>query len=198
MFVTANHMRQSGWRHFSATSSNRCIWSLHCTFSSQANSLEIEACASLLDSNPTYMRKHYFEEVGFGTTKARTSIQQPPKLELKQLPSHLRYAYLGEPSTLPVIISNSISDVEEERLLQVHRDNKTAIGWSITGIKGSSSSYCKHKIHMEENIRPSVDGQRRLNPYMNEVVRAEVLKLLDALHQTAHGSVQYRLCQKRR
>ena len=32
------------------------------------------------------------------------SIEKPPKLELKQLPSHLKYSYLGDQKTLPVII----------------------------------------------------------------------------------------------
>lgn len=105
---------------------------------------------------------------------------KPTKLELKQLPPHLRYAYLGESSTLPVIISSTVSEVEEEKLLRVLRENKTAIGWSIADIKGISPSICMHKILMEEKFKPSIDGQRRLNPHMKEVVRAEVLKLLDA------------------
>lgn len=123
-----------------------------------ADSLEIEECARILEANPPYVRKRYFEDLGSGTTIAQPFIQQPPKLELKQLPSHLRYAYLGESSTLPVIVLNSISKVEEERLLWVLRDNKTAIGWSIADIKGLSPSYCMHKILMEENFKPKVDG----------------------------------------
>ncbi|CAL8988572.1 unnamed protein product [Prunus brigantina] len=38
---------------------------------------------------------------------------------------------------------------------------------------------CMHRILMEEDSKPSRDAQRRLNPNMKEVVRAEVLKLLD-------------------
>jgi hypothetical protein len=37
-----------------------------------------------------------------------------------------------------------------------------------------------HKIHLEENSKPSREPQRRLNPTMQEVVRMEVIKLLDA------------------
>ena len=60
------------------------------------------------------------------------------------------------------------------------REHKTALGWSIADIKGISPSTCMHKILMEENCKPTVEHQRRLNPNMKEVVRAEVLKLLDA------------------
>ncbi|KAM2032529.1 hypothetical protein ACFX1T_014533 [Malus domestica] len=55
-----------------------------------------------------------------------------------------------------------------------------AIGWSIADIKGISPSICMHRILLEDNYKPSVEHQRRLNPNMKEVVRAEILKLLDA------------------
>ncbi|XP_022865510.1 uncharacterized protein LOC111385359 [Olea europaea var. sylvestris] len=70
--------------------------------------------------------------------------------------------------------------MEKEKLLRVLRENKTAIGWTIADIKGISPSMCMHKILMEENCKPSIEIQRRLNPNMKEVVRAEILKLLDA------------------
>ncbi|XP_022856556.1 uncharacterized protein LOC111377665 [Olea europaea var. sylvestris] len=65
------------------------------------------------------MRRCYYEELGTRTAKSVPSIVKPPKLELKQLPPHLRYAYLGESSTLPVIISSTVNEVEEEKLLQM-------------------------------------------------------------------------------
>lgn len=84
----------------------------------QADSLKIEACSRFLETNPPYTHTCHFEELGIDTTKPPPSIQQPPKLKLKKLPPHLRYAYFGEPSTLPVIILNSISKVEEKRLFR--------------------------------------------------------------------------------
>ncbi|XP_070013021.1 uncharacterized protein [Nicotiana sylvestris] len=45
------------------------------------------------------------------TPPATPSIVDPPQLELKSLPSHLRYAFLGPSSTLPLIISSSLLDV---------------------------------------------------------------------------------------
>ena len=57
-------------------------------------------------------------ELGTGPPRPLPYIQQAPKLELKQRPSHLRYAYLGESSTLPIIIANSISQEEKDKLLK--------------------------------------------------------------------------------
>ena len=126
-------------------------------------------------------RGQYFEDLGKSSfPKSTTSIEKPPTLELKQLPGHLRYAYLGESSTLPIIISASLTENEEEKLLRVLREHKEAIWWSISDIKCISHSFYMHKILMEENYRPSIEYQRRLNPHMKEVVRAEVIKLLDA------------------
>ena len=103
-----------------------------------------------------------------------------PKLELKQLPSRLRYAFLGDSSIFSIIISTHLSAEQEKKLLHVLKKHKKALGWSIDDIKGISPSICMHKILMEENYKPSIEHQRRLNPNMKEVVRAEVMKLLDA------------------
>ncbi|XP_071933215.1 uncharacterized protein [Coffea arabica] len=107
------------------------------------------------------------------------SVVQAPVLELKPLPKHLKYAYLGEGETLPVIISAGLSKVQEEKLLRVLREHKQAIGWTIADIKGISPAVCMHRIRLEENSKPVRQAQRRLNPLMMEVVKKEILKLLD-------------------
>ncbi|XP_061358671.1 uncharacterized protein LOC133302871 [Gastrolobium bilobum] len=66
----------------------------------------------------------------------KPSIEEPLVLELKPLPNHLRYAYLGEKDTLPVIVSNLLTVLEEEQLLAVLKNFKRAIGWSLADIKG--------------------------------------------------------------
>ena len=101
-------------------------------------------------------------------------------LVLKELPSHLKYAYLELPKNKPVIISARLSDAEEQRLLEILRKHKESIAWSIEDLKGISPSICMHKILLEESARPTVEHQRRLNPVMKEVVRKEVLKWLNA------------------
>nr|GEV24330.1 reverse transcriptase domain-containing protein [Tanacetum cinerariifolium] len=68
--------------------------------------------------------------------KAKSSIEEPPKLELKELPSHLEYAYLKGVDKLPVIIAKDLKVDEKEALLKVLKSHKRAIAWKITDIKG--------------------------------------------------------------
>ncbi|XP_062170431.1 uncharacterized protein LOC133876162 [Alnus glutinosa] len=51
----------------------------------------------------------------------------PPKLELKQLPTTLKYAFLGSNETLPVIIASDLQDAQESNLLEVLKEHKEAI-----------------------------------------------------------------------
>ena len=101
-------------------------------------------------------------------------------LVLKEFPSHLKYAYLELPKSKPVIISARLSEAEEQKLLKILKNYQESIAWSIDELKGISPSICMHKILLEENAKPSVEHQRRLNPVMKEVVRKEVLKWLNA------------------
>jgi hypothetical protein len=105
---------------------------------------------------------------------------EPQKKELKPLPDNLKYKFLGPADTLPVIIASDLHIAQEEKLLDVLREHKEAIGWTIEDIKGINTSVVMHKIHLEEDTKPSREPQRRLNPTMQEVVRGEVIKLLDA------------------
>ena len=100
-------------------------------------------------------------------------------LVLKELPSHLKYAYLELPKSKPVIISARLSDAEEQKLLKILKNYQESIAWSIDELKGISPSICMHKILQEKNAKPSVEQQRRLNPVMKEVVKKEVLKWLN-------------------
>ncbi|XP_026449438.1 uncharacterized protein LOC113349647 [Papaver somniferum] len=107
------------------------------------------------------------------------SILQEPFLELKPLPGHLKYVYLGDKEELPVIVSNNLTKVQENNLIRVLKEYKSAIGWTISDIKGINPSMCMHRILLEEGAKPTSEAQRRLNPPMMEVVKKEILKLLD-------------------
>ena len=120
-----------------------------------------------------------FEPLPPNEDKALHSEERPPKLELKPLPTHLKYAFLREEETFPVIISTSLDLTQEQQLLEILKTHRTAIGWTIADIKGISPLICTHRIHLEEDVKPSRQPQRRLNPIMKEVVKKEVLKLLD-------------------
>ncbi|KAM6567243.1 hypothetical protein CsatA_026371 [Cannabis sativa] len=107
------------------------------------------------------------------------STPEPPKLDLKPLPDTLKYAFLGESNTYPVIIASDLDEKQETKLLDILRKHKKAIGWTMGDIKGISPAVCMHRIHLEENAKPSRESQRRLNPNMKEVVRDDVIKMLD-------------------
>ncbi|GJS94924.1 reverse transcriptase domain-containing protein [Tanacetum coccineum] len=105
---------------------------------------------------------------------------KPPELELKDLLSHLEYAYLEGIDKLPVIIAKGLKDDEKEALLKVLKSYKRAIAWKITNIKGINPRFCTHKILIEEDFKLMVQSQRRVNPKIHEVIKKEVIKLLNA------------------
>ena len=84
--------------------------------------------------------------------RALPSEERPPKLELKPLTSHLKYAFLGVEENFPVIISSSLELDQENKILEILRTHKTAIRWTIADIKGISPLICTHRIHLEEDV----------------------------------------------
>nr|GEY12951.1 hypothetical protein [Tanacetum cinerariifolium] len=110
----------------------------------------------------------------------KSSIDEPPKLELKELPSHLEYAFLEGTDRLPVIISKELKDEEKSALLKVLKSHKRAIVWIISDIKGIDPRFCTHKILMEDDFKPTVQHQRMVNPKIHKVIKKEFIKLIDA------------------
>jgi hypothetical protein len=94
--------------------------------------------------------------------KEEIAVPDPPKKKLKPLSDNLKYKFLGL-AELPVIIASDLVDAQEEKLLAVLREHKEAIGYTIEDIKGISPLVVMHKIHLEENDKPSREPQRRLN-----------------------------------
>ncbi|GJT73782.1 reverse transcriptase domain-containing protein [Tanacetum coccineum] len=93
-------------------------------------------------SSPLPLKELHFEEIKM----IKSSIDDPHELELKDLPSHLEYAFLEGTDKLP----------------------------------GIDPSFCTHKILMEDDFKPAIQHQRRVNPKIHEVIKKEVIKLLDA------------------
>ncbi|GJS72336.1 reverse transcriptase domain-containing protein [Tanacetum coccineum] len=124
------------------------------------------------------MKNDDLKQVDVTTTKP--SIEESPELELKDLPSHLEYAFLEGTDKLPVIISKELKDEEKAALLKVLKSHKHAITWKISDIKGIDPSFYTHKILMEDDFKPAVQHQRRVNLKIHEVIKKEVIKLLDA------------------
>nr|GEV31300.1 reverse transcriptase domain-containing protein [Tanacetum cinerariifolium] len=113
-------------------------------------------------------------------TKAKSSVEEPPELELKKLPSHLEYVFLEKLDKLLVVIAKDLKDVEKEALIKVLKSHKWAIAWKISDIKGIDPRFCTHKILMEEDYKSAVQSQRRVNPKIHDVIKKEVIKILDA------------------
>ncbi|GJY29193.1 hypothetical protein Tco_0404960 [Tanacetum coccineum] len=76
--------------------------------------------------------------------------------ELKDLPSHLKYAYLKGDESCPVIISSKLTEKEKVSLLRVLERRKGAIDWKMSDIRGISPSFCTHNFLMEESFKPVI------------------------------------------
>nr|GEY22710.1 reverse transcriptase domain-containing protein [Tanacetum cinerariifolium] len=110
----------------------------------------------------------------------KSSVDEPPKVELKDLPPHLEYAFLEGNNQLPVIIAKELEDEEKSAFIMVLKSHKRAIAWKLSNIQGINPEFCTHKILMEEDYKPAVQHQRRVNPKIHDVIKKEVEKLLDA------------------
>nr|GEV10171.1 reverse transcriptase domain-containing protein [Tanacetum cinerariifolium] len=110
----------------------------------------------------------------------KSSIDEPPEVELKDLPSHLEYAFLEGEDKLPVIIAKDLSVEEKATLIKILKSHKQAIAWKLSDIKGINREFCTHKILMDDDFKPAVQHQRRVNPKIHDVIKKEVEKLLDA------------------
>ena len=116
-------------------------------------------------------------------SKEKKAIEQETNTEglvLKELPSHLKYAFLEPEKEKSVIISAALTKNEEQKLLKILRKYKEAIAWSIEDLKGISHSIYMHRILLEDKAKTSIEHQRRLNLVMKDVIRKEVLKWLNA------------------
>ncbi|GKC64007.1 reverse transcriptase domain-containing protein [Tanacetum coccineum] len=125
-------------------------------------------------SSPLPPKELHVEELKI----VKSSIDDPPELELKDLPSHLEYAFLEGTDKLPIIIAKDLKEDEKVRLLKVLKSHKRAIAWKISDIKGIDPQFCTHKILMEDDSKPAIQHQRRVNPKIHEVIKKEVIKLL--------------------
>nr|GEV59280.1 reverse transcriptase domain-containing protein [Tanacetum cinerariifolium] len=110
----------------------------------------------------------------------KSSIDEPPTVEVKALPPHLEYAFLEGDDKLLVIIAKDLSVEEKTDLLTVLKSHKRAIAWKLSDIKGINLEFCTHKILMEEDFTSAVQHQRRVNPKIHDFIKQEVIKLLDA------------------
>nr|GEY06751.1 reverse transcriptase domain-containing protein [Tanacetum cinerariifolium] len=110
----------------------------------------------------------------------KSSIDEPPVVELKDLPPHIEYAFLEGDDKVPVIIAKDLKDKEKIALIKVLKSYKQALAWKLSDINGINPEFYTHKILMEDEFKPAVQHQRRVNPKIHDVIKKEVLKLLNA------------------
>ncbi|GJU32599.1 reverse transcriptase domain-containing protein [Tanacetum coccineum] len=103
-----------------------------------------------------------------------------PLSRTQGLTSSSRYAFLEGNDNLPIIIAKDLSFEEKAALIKVLKSHKRAIAWKLSDIKGINSEFCTHKILIEEDYKPAVQHQRRVNSKIHDVIKKEVEKLLDA------------------
>nr|GEW73576.1 reverse transcriptase domain-containing protein [Tanacetum cinerariifolium] len=122
-----------------------------------------------------------FKKITINTKyKIKTSLEEPPMdLKLKPFPDNLEYVFLEERSFLPVIISSQLSKENKNKLVSFLKKHKQAFALKKTDIPSIFPSFCKHKIQLLDDKKPVIQKQRRLNPNMQEVVKKEIVKLLD-------------------
>nr|GEW07959.1 reverse transcriptase domain-containing protein [Tanacetum cinerariifolium] len=137
-------------------------------YDSKGDILLLEEVLNSDPSPPPPNQRNYLPEIQkeLKICEAKTvksSSDEPPEFELKDLPPHLEYAFLEGDNKLPVIIAKDLKDEEKAAL-----------------IKGVKLEFCTHKILMEEDYEPTVQHQRRVNPKIHDVIKKEVEKLLDA------------------
>nr|GFC15528.1 reverse transcriptase domain-containing protein [Tanacetum cinerariifolium] len=136
------------------------------------------------DPEPLSNQKDFFptlhKDLKVVEPKAQPEEDEPPEVELKELPPHLEYAFLGDSGKWPVIIAKDLSPNEKTDLINVLKNWKKAIAWKLTDIKGIDPEFCSQKILHEEDYSPKVQSQRRVNPKIHDVIKKEVEKLFDA------------------
>nr|GEZ13738.1 reverse transcriptase domain-containing protein [Tanacetum cinerariifolium] len=108
------------------------------------------------------------------------SIDEPPEVELKDLPPYLEHAFLEGDDKFPIIIAKDLSVEEKVSLIKVLKAHNQAIAWKLSNIKGINTEFYTYKILMEDEFEPVVQHQRRVSLKIHDVIKNEVLKLLDA------------------
>nr|GFA98236.1 DNA-directed DNA polymerase [Tanacetum cinerariifolium] len=167
-------------------------------FDMERDILILEALLNSDPEPPLPNQKHYFPEAHndlkvVEPKNNKSFDDEPPEVELKELPPHLEYALRGENEKGAVIISKDLSINEKSALIDVLKSRKKAIAWKLTDIKGIDPEFYSHKILLEDDFSPKVQSQRRVNQKIHDVqsqrrvnqkihdvIKKEVEKLLDA------------------
>nr|GFC40450.1 reverse transcriptase domain-containing protein [Tanacetum cinerariifolium] len=133
-----------------------------------------------LPNHKQYMPSYKKELKVCEAKTVKSSVDEPPEVELKDLPPHLEYVFLEGNNKFPVIIAKELGDEDKSALIKVLKSHKRGIAWKLSDIQGINPEFYTHKILMEEDYKPAVQHQRRVNPKIHDVIKKEVEKLLYA------------------
>ena len=139
-----------------------------------------ECCVKQHEHQEVSLIQGYWRRIEILPMLTGNEPKEPQQIELKPLPAELKYAFLEANEQCPVVISSLLTTAQEHDLLNLLKKNKQALGWKIFDLKGINPSICTHHIYLEEESKTVRQPQRRLNPHLQEVVRVEVLKLLQS------------------
>nr|GEU77120.1 hypothetical protein [Tanacetum cinerariifolium] len=154
------------------------------------------------DPEPPSNQKDYFptvrKDLKVVELKNQSSDDEPPEIELKELPPHLEYAFLGENEKWPVIIAKDLNVNEKTALIDVLKSRKKAIAWKLTDIKGIDPEFYSHKILLVEDFSQKPLGkscplctQKRRK--LNEATRKDhfPLPFMDQMLERLAGNEYY-------
>nr|GEW87066.1 reverse transcriptase domain-containing protein [Tanacetum cinerariifolium] len=104
--------------------------------------LLLEAFLNDDPSSPPPNQRNYMPEVRkeLKICEAKTdksSVDEPPVVEIKALPPHLEYAFLEGDDKIPGINAKDLSVEEKTSPITVLKSHKRAIAWKLSDIKGT-------------------------------------------------------------
>ncbi|GJW24353.1 reverse transcriptase domain-containing protein [Tanacetum coccineum] len=130
-------------------------------YDSEGDTVYLEELLSVINSDPNLPPSPVCE-INV-PEKVKSSCEDPPDLELKDLPSHLEYAFLEGDDKLPVIIAKNLKDEDKTALIKVLKSHKHAIAWKISDIKGIvDPSFAPIRILIEGKCQPVVQHREEL------------------------------------
>nr|GFA26299.1 reverse transcriptase domain-containing protein [Tanacetum cinerariifolium] len=147
---------------------------------------DIQMLKAILNSDPTPSLPNHKQFVPSFTNELKaceaktikSSVDEPPAVELKDLPPHLEYAFIEGDNKLPVIIAKELGEEEKVALIKVLKSHKRAIAWKLSDIQGINPEFCTHKILMEEcKIHEKYRSLPRIKSKASRILKDGVTRL---------------------
>nr|GEY56427.1 reverse transcriptase domain-containing protein [Tanacetum cinerariifolium] len=129
-----------------------------------------------LPNHEQYMPSFKKELKVYEAKTIKSFVDEPHEVELKDFPPYLKYAFLEGDNKLPDIIAKELGDEEKSALIKVLKSHKRAITWKLSDIQRINPEFYTHKILMEEDYKPAVQHQRRVNPKIHDVIKKGIFK----------------------